>query len=61
MNVKIDHELCIGCELCVQTAPNVFEMESDKAVAKTNPVPADDETSCKDAADSCPVTAIIIE
>lgn len=61
MNVRIDPELCIGCELCVQTAPDVFEMEGDKAIAKVNPVPEDSQTNCKDAADICPVTAIIIE
>lgn len=61
MNVRVDPELCTGCELCVQTAPDVFEMEGDKAIAKVNPVPEDSETSCKDAVDSCPVTAIIIE
>lgn len=61
MNVRVDPDLCIGCELCVQTAPTIFEMEGDKAIAKVNPIPADEETACKDAADSCPVTAIIVE
>lgn len=61
MNIKVDPELCIGCELCVQTAPVVFEMEGDKAVTKVNPVPEDEETNCKDAVDTCPVSAITIE
>lgn len=61
MNVKIDPELCIGCELCVQTAPGVFEMNGDKAIVIANPVPEDLQTSCKDAVDTCPVTAIILE
>lgn len=61
MNVKVDPELCIGCELCVQTAPSVFEMEVDKAITKVNPVPEDEEATCKDAADSCPVNAITIK
>lgn len=61
MKVTVDAELCIGCELCVQTAPLVFEMKEDKAVALSNPVPEDAEGSCKEAADSCPVNAIIIE
>lgn len=60
MNVKVDPDLCIGCELCVQTAPSVFEMEGGKAVAKTNSVSTSEEGVCKDTADSCPVTAIII-
>lgn len=61
MNVKVDADLCIGCELCVQTAPSIFEMEGGKAVPKVNPVPQGEETICKEAADSCPVTAIIVE
>lgn len=61
MNVRIDPELCIGCGLCTQTAPDVFEMDGDKAVAKVNPVPESLQTSCKDAASSCPVNAIIID
>lgn len=61
MNVRVDPELCIGCELCVQTAPAVFKMEGDKAVPIVNPVPEDLQTSCKEATDTCPVTAIIIE
>lgn len=61
MKAKVDLELCIGCELCVQTAPLVFQMQEDKAVPLANPVPEDAEGNCKEAADSCPVNAIIIE
>lgn len=61
MNVRVDPELCIGCELCVQAAPAVFKMEGDKAVPIVNPVPSDAEATAKDAVDSCPVTAIFIE
>lgn len=60
MTAKVDPELCIGCELCVQICPAVFEMQGDKAVAKINPVPQDAETTAKEATDSCPVTAIIV-
>lgn len=61
MKAKVSSELCIGCELCVQTCPAVFVMEQDKAVAKANPVPADAEESCRQAKDDCPVEAISIE
>jgi ferredoxin len=61
MNVRVDADLCIGCELCVQTAPSLFEMSGDKAIAKVSAIPESEETSCKDAADSCPVSAIIME
>jgi ferredoxin len=61
MNVRVDEDLCIGCELCVQTAPAIFEMSGNKAITKTKSVSSDNEASCKDASDSCPVSAIIIE
>ena len=61
MNAKVDLELCIGCGLCPQTAPEVFEVEGDKVKVKTNPVPPDAEASVKEAAENCPVNAITVE
>ncbi len=29
MALRIDEEVCSGCELCVQICPDVFEMNSD--------------------------------
>ncbi|MGI6621144.1 MAG: ferredoxin [Bacillota bacterium] len=58
--VYVDEELCIGCGLCADTCPDVFELTDEgKAVAKEN---AEDNLECaKDAADTCPTEAIIIE
>ena len=61
MKVKVDPDLCTGEELCVQVCPQIFEMQGEKAVAKINEVPSDLADCCKDAADSCPSAAIIIE
>lgn len=61
MKARVEPDICIGCELCVQTCPEVFRMEADKAVAFVSIVPGDIEDTCKQAADECPVTAIIIE
>ncbi len=60
MRAKVDPDVCTGCELCVSTCPEVFEMNGDKAVAKTNPVPEEAEETCRQAADECPVEAISI-
>ncbi len=61
MKAKVDPDLCTGCELCCDTAPDVFEMKGDVAVAKVNEVPADQEDAVREAAESCPASAIIIE
>ncbi|MCM8778275.1 MAG: ferredoxin [Candidatus Omnitrophica bacterium] len=61
MIAKINPDLCIGCELCTQTCPEVFFMEGDKAKVKTNPVPKNAEETCRQAKEDCPVEAIIIE
>jgi ferredoxin len=60
MKASVDKELCIACELCTETCPEVFKMENGVAVAYTNPVPAANESAAKQAADDCPVNCIII-
>jgi len=61
MKVTVDEETCIGCEVCVDTCPEVFEMVDDKAHVKINEVPKDVVESCREAAENCPVEAIQIE
>lgn len=61
MKARVDEDLCIGCEACVDTCPEVFKMNGDKAVIVATPVPAGVEGSCKEAAETCPVDAIICE
>ncbi len=62
MRATVDKELCIGCGICVDVCPEVFEMdEDDKAQAKVNPIPPEVAGSCREAADQCPVSAIEIE
>ncbi|MCJ7704478.1 MAG: ferredoxin [Desulfobacterales bacterium] len=61
MKVTVDEETCIGCEVCVDTCPEVFEMVDDKARVKINEVPKDVVESCREAAENCPVEAIQIE
>lgn len=61
MKVRVDAELCVGCGLCVNTCPDVFEMQDDKAVVKSGTVSSEAEGECRQAKDDCPVEAIIIE
>jgi ferredoxin len=52
-------DLCIGCGLCAELCPKVFELREDKAWV-VNPG-ACDTCDCQQAVDSCPVTAISME
>ena len=61
MKAKIDEDLCTACELCVDTCPDVFEMEDDVAIVKVDEIPADAEECAQEAADDCPAEAITIE
>lgn len=61
MKAYVDPDICTGCELCVGTCPEVFEMRDSTAFAKVNPVPPDAEAACREAAEGCPVEAIKIE
>lgn len=62
MNVSIDESGCIGCGLCTQACPEVFEM-GDSGVAEVimEEVPENLEDSVQEAADSCPVEVITVE
>ncbi len=60
MQAKVDADVCTGCELCEQTCPEIFSMNGDVAVAKNGNVPAEYEDTCRQAAEECPVEAIII-
>lgn len=61
MKVRIDPELCTGCELCIDTCPAVFEVKDGLAVAKVNPVPPEKEENCRTASSDCPSEAIVID
>ena len=62
MKVRIDRDLCIGCGVCTQMCPEVFEMDSENiAKVQENANPDDHAQAVKDAADACPVEAIIVE
>ena len=60
MKVKIE-DTCTACGLCVDACPEVFEMGSDLAQVTDEEVPPEFEDSVQQAADECPVEAIIVE
>ncbi|MEN6495784.1 MAG: ferredoxin [Thermoguttaceae bacterium] len=62
MKAMVEKDACAGCGLCVDVCPDVFEMDAeDKAKVKVNPVPSEAEAGCRDAADQCPTSAILVD
>ena len=61
MKVKIDENLCTGCGLCADICPEVFEMGDDVSIVKVDNISSELEEKVREAAESCPVEAIIIE
>ncbi len=61
MKVRVDQDVCGGFQNCIAICPEVFEMGDDVARVIVATVPPELERKCRDAADACPVDAIIIE
>lgn len=58
VKVEVKKEKCIGCGACAAICPDVFKMgDNGKSRVKEKET---DKDCAKDAAESCPVDAIII-
>lgn len=59
MEVKVNIDDCIGCGVCTHLCPEVFEIDETlgKAVVKQQ----SDPQAVKEAAEACPVGAIVIK
>jgi len=60
MRAKVDRDLCIGSAMCVATAPDVFELD-DEGLSRVVDEGAADEETLRQAAEGCPVQAVILE
>lgn len=61
MKASVDPDVCTGCGLCVDACPAVFEMDDAVAKVLVEDVPEDALSTCREAADNCPVEAINIK
>jgi ferredoxin len=62
MKVSIDKGACIGCGACEAVCPEVFRLGDDGlAEILVTDITSELEDSVRDAADSCPVSAIHVE
>ena len=60
MQVRIE-DSCKACGLCIDTCPDVFVMGDELAEVTVGEVPAELEESVQQAADECPVEAIVVD
>ena len=59
ISITVDRALCIGSGDCVDTAPDVFQLDAEDKAIVIDPdgAPTDDVL---DAAANCPVSAILV-
>ena len=59
VHIEVDRALCIGSGDCVDTAPDVFQLDSEDKAVVVDPdgAPVDE---ILEAAGNCPVTAIFV-
>jgi len=51
---------CIGCGLCEQTCPEVFEVQDDGLAHVKDDADCEEAGCCEEAAEQCPVDAITV-
>ncbi|PLX83879.1 MAG: ferredoxin [Desulfuromonas sp.] len=56
----VDKDVCISCNLCVDTVPEVFRMDDEDLAEVYDPSGAPEE-KIQEAMDACPVACILWE
>ena len=59
IRINVDRALCIGSGDCVDTAPDVFQLDEDDKATVVDPDGASTD-DILEAAQNCPVTAIFV-
>ena len=60
MKVRVDKNVCIGASNCVAVAPTAFKLD-DSHFATVQDANSVSEATLWEAAESCPVEAVILE
>ncbi len=58
--IKINQDLCIGCNTCASLNPDIFELDSTTFKAKVKKQPTEITPEIESVVNSCPVGAIQI-
>lgn len=63
MKAFVDKNTCIGCGVCASIASSIFALADDGLAENVlgEEVPVDLEGAAQEAAESCPVGAIVVE
>ncbi len=60
LRITVDHNVCVGNDMCTNIATNVFALNDDLQSAVVNPE-GDPVEKVLEAAENCPVSAITVE
>lgn len=60
VKVRIDRDACIGAANCVAIAPTVFQLDESNMAVVLDPASVS-EDALWEAAEACPVDAVILE
>jgi len=59
MKIKIDKQKCLGCGVCINLCPEVFELKNGKSEIKEKVDLEKNKDCIKESIHSCPVGAIV--
>ena len=60
LRVRVDRNVCVGNAMCTTIAPGVFALNDDRQSEAVNSA-GDTEEKILEAAENCPVGAIVVE
>ena len=60
VRVTVDQDMCVGCESCADTQPDLFRMHGLVSRPQSEEVPEEQAKQLLQAEDACPVGAITV-